>query len=42
MPLSDAHKMVAFMPYLGKDFGMEKWLSLQQEAWLFERSVPFP
>ena len=39
VPLSRAHKLVAWMPYLGNHFGMERWLNLQKEAWLFERSV---
>jgi len=32
VPLSAAHKLVAFIPYLGKDFGMAAWLRLQAEA----------
>ena len=30
VPLSAAHKLVAFIPYLGSDFGMQQWLHLQQ------------
>ena len=30
VPMSEAHKLVAFIPYLGNDFGMQQWLHLQK------------
>ena len=30
--MSQAHKLVAFIPYLGKDFGMPQWLHLKTEV----------
>ena len=39
VPLSEAHRLVAHIPFLGRDFGMPAWLGLQREAENSDRAI---